>query len=658
MIAIQKLAKRIIGGVCLFLAFGLFQQNVFATVEIPDSIHAFLDSDDPRKQVEAYRAMYEQVNYRDPEEAIKFMDEAISIATDNEMLDVLVPLYINTGVAYIEMNNYAQAENYYQLALDVALELNDTVMLPSIYGNFGNINMHRGKFDKAIELFIKAHDLFEQQGNEKGQLMALGALGNLNLHIEDHVQAIGYYEKAQKRFAELKDTVGSATSLMNIGICYRRLNELDKAQEKYELAYEQLMEIGYLKIAAQCLANMAAVCKLRNQLDKSLEYTTEAYHIFEEYGDSLGKGTSLIDIGAIYLMQKDYIKALEKFQEAYDIVKNSEHLISINDLLVNLVEVYDSLGMYEDAFEHSLLLIDLRDSLYNSESREKLLELRSEFDVAQKEKEIEIQNLLIEKQNDEVERYKQQRWFLVILIVLFILMVWLQYNRIKLKQRHKEENLMRKNVETEQHLLRSQMNPHFIFNSLNSIQGLISSNETYHAEVYLSKFARLVRSILENSKKPTVSLTEDVSNLKLYLDLESMRFGDSFEYRLSIAGDINQEEAMVPPLMVQPFTENSIKHGMMKMKDKKGLMKIDYHREGEYLVCIVEDNGIGREASYKLKDKGSNHKSLGMKVTQERLDSLNKQLNTHANSEIIDLYDENGVAQGTKVVLKVPYQNL
>ncbi len=644
----------------LFLISGsVWSGNIEETPhEIPDSIQTMLENDEPGIQINAYLLLSDMFYYDDPDASLKYITRASEIAEENNMQKKRIQVYLHIGVFFIDKSNFPKAEQYYQKALDLALEINDTTLLPSIYGNFGNINMYKGNYEKAISLFIEAYKLFERANNELGMLKALGALGNLNLHLPDYNQAIIYYERAYERFRKLGDIEGAATTLMNLGICYKNLKQYDKADENYRIAYDEFKQAGFQKLAAQCLANRATVLQNTGNFAKALQFSGEAYEVFMSFGDSVEAAACLKDIGITFFNQGQFDKALVNFNEAYRIINRSSQIQSEISLLHEMIITYDSLQDFKNAYNYFILLQNLKDSLYNAETHEQIIELRNKFELEQKEKEIEIQDLLIEKQKTDVDRYQRERWFFIILLVLFGFTAWSVFNRFKLKQKHKEENLMRKNIEIEQHLLRSQMNPHFIFNSLNSIQGLISGDDAYLAEIYLSKFAQLVRSILENSKKATVSLSEDISNLKLYLDLESMRFADSFEYKLIVDPIINTEEVFVPPLLVQPFVENSIKHGLVKLTDRNGLIKIDYYKQGEYLFCVVEDNGIGRKASIKLKKRNSNHKSLGMKVTQERLDSLNKQFKTQASAEIIDLEDENGNALGTKVMMKIAFQNL
>jgi sensor histidine kinase YesM len=203
--------------------------------------------------------------------------------------------------------------------------------------------------------------------------------------------------------------------------------------------------------------------------------------------------------------------------------------------------------------------------------------------------------------------------------------------------------------------LRSQMNPHFIFNSLNSIQHYIFHTKSDEAIKYLSKFARLVRIILNNSNKPTVTVGEDLEALKLYLELEQMRFEDKFDYEIIIDPSVDADYDIMPPLLTQPYVENAILHGL-NPKPEKGKLTITFSSKNNFLICTITDNGIGREKAAEIKRTMpvSKHKSLGMKITEDRLRILNEVNNSKLSVTITDLKDENGNALGTKVELYVP----
>lgn len=248
--------------------------------------------------------------------------------------------------------------------------------------------------------------------------------------------------------------------------------------------------------------------------------------------------------------------------------------------------------------------------------------------------------------------------FLIGLIIVIttglIFSIRYRINNIKSKEKRKTE-LNKKIAHLESQALRAQMNPHFIFNTLSSIQHYISNNDTDAALKYLSKFAKLMRKIMDNSKLKLISVGEELNALELYLELEVMRFNHKFEYSINVDKTIDQNYDRIPSMLIQPYVENSIIHGLLP-KDGEGRIIIDLQRQGETILCTIEDNGIGREQSKEFKkNRVQQHKSMGMSITQERLDVLNSSLKSNLNAEIIDLYD-NGKPAGTKVRLVIPLE--
>lgn len=241
-----------------------------------------------------------------------------------------------------------------------------------------------------------------------------------------------------------------------------------------------------------------------------------------------------------------------------------------------------------------------------------------------------------------------------LIIVALIMSIRFRINNIKNKEKRKTE-LNKKIAHLESQALRAQMNPHFIFNTLSSIQHYISNNDTDAALKYLSKFAKLMRKIMDNSKQKMISVAEEINALDLYLELEVMRFDHKFKYTINVDKAIDQNYDRIPSMLIQPYVENSIIHGLLP-KDGEGKIVIDLQKQEETILCIIEDDGIGREKSKEFKkNRVQQHKSMGMSITQERLDILNSSLKSNLNAEIIDLYD-NGKPAGTKVRLVIPLE--
>lgn len=226
------------------------------------------------------------------------------------------------------------------------------------------------------------------------------------------------------------------------------------------------------------------------------------------------------------------------------------------------------------------------------------------------------------------------------------------------KQQAEREVLVNKQKVAESRLqsLRLQMNPHFLFNALNSIQQMILAKEDLIATRYLSRFSKLLRTILVHSDKEMVTLKEEIEILSLYVELESVRFKDKFSYRIICDKDIDTDEIKIPTLLVQPFVENAIWHGLMHKEDMKELL-IEFTEEGSFIKCIVQDNGIGRKKSNEMKistGQGSKHKSKGIEVSVERLQNMQNAAGKTGNINIIDLKDTNDNIQGTRVELFFP----
>lgn len=261
-------------------------------------------------------------------------------------------------------------------------------------------------------------------------------------------------------------------------------------------------------------------------------------------------------------------------------------------------------------------------------------------------------------------------WFIVLIVItvsglVFYVFKWREHRiTAKANEEQKKLQLEKDVVELEQKALRLQMNPHFIFNALNSIQSQIGNNNEQVARYYLAKFSRLMRQILDNSRNATISLEEEVSTLENYLLIEKFCNGDRFDYKIIVDTNIEKDFVKIPPMLLQPFIENAIKHGLKYLdsnpdpvtgQSKRGTIEVEFKEINNVLECSVVDNGIGRLKSEEMNktSKETYHKSTALLVTQERLDLLKLDKNI-LSLEILDLYDEKGKASGTKVILRLP----
>lgn len=253
--------------------------------------------------------------------------------------------------------------------------------------------------------------------------------------------------------------------------------------------------------------------------------------------------------------------------------------------------------------------------------------------------------------------YHQMLWFRVLVILAIVLLLAtifkLRSNQIRKKEKI-HTDFAKRIAEAEMKSLRAQMNPHFIFNSLNSINTFILKNETDVASEYLTKFSRLIRAVLNNSKNKLVTLEDELDALRIYLELEQIRFSNKFQFTIIIDQYLDANRVFVPPLLLQPYVENAIWHGLL-YKPEQGTIEISAQKQDDYILFTVQDNGIGREKAAEYKSafefKG---KSLGMSITAERLETINQLYSSKAKINIIDLYDTKQQAAGTRVTIMLP----
>ena len=233
----------------------------------------------------------------------------------------------------------------------------------------------------------------------------------------------------------------------------------------------------------------------------------------------------------------------------------------------------------------------------------------------------------------------------IIIIVLAGVIIFYRWNQTQIKQQQLA-------AEMSQKLLRSQMNPHFVFNAMSVIQSYIYDNDTVNSSKFLVNFSRLMRLILENSPKEHIPINTEVEILEKYLEMQKLRFQERFEFNIHVDEALYDEAAIIPPMITQPFIENAIEHGQLHTIEG-GFIRVSFKKEENMLMIRIEDNGIGRKASRENK-KSSAHKSMAMTITKDRIDNLNKKYHTDGFMEIKD-YNKS-LETGTKVLISLPYR--
>ncbi len=620
-----------------------------------DSLKQLLATADAKQKVFIYNRLAKIDSRNDPQKRIDYGTKALSLAKKHHLKVDEIYALMSIGIGYSLLSDNNEAVKFHQQALTLAGKIHNKKLAGKIHNELGIDYKYLGKYDKALEHFIKYISIFEeieQENDDKAILLSIAhGLNNIGViydEMGEYDKALEYYNQVLEIRNTMNDLNGKALVYNNIGIVFEEKGKYREALRYYNQALEIRKKIGNKRSLSRVLLNIGIVYLDMGDYDKALDYHLKAQKALQRTNDTYSLANVSNSIADIYLEKEEPEKAFPYITEAIQLAKQTDAKRILHDAYKFLAKYYMQTNDYRKAYEAQSQMLALNDSLFNLDLAQQVADMQTKYETEKKEKEIEIQKLKIKKQTLGL--------YLLIGFVLFVATIFLFiFGRFRLKQKNARIELERKNLETEKRLLRSQMNPHFIFNSMNSIQSYISGNDTFLAMTYLSKFAQLMRSILENSRKSLISLSEEISTLQLYIELEKIRFNNKFDFQFNIEPDLPTEIIYVPPMMIQPFVENAIKHGLQH-KNENGLLQIAFSKDGQTIRCVVADNGIGREKAAVKNGGDAAHHSLGIQVTKERFEAIKKQKGVDVNFEIIDLTDDAGNPAGTRVIINLPFE--
>ena len=597
------------------------------------------------------------------EQSIHYGKQAIELANKYHQDSVLYEALMTTSESYLRTGHYHDANPNYFKALSIARKLKKYKNVARCYNQLALNYLDVSDYEKSIENFIHALSILEDslpKMSEKTRMKYVALVTN-NMGIVynrmDHTEkALAFFTKSLEIRKKLKYQAGIASCLQNIAVIYGKKNEIHKELEYYNKALTIRKKLKNKRDIAELQMNIGTTQIGIKQYDKAFNNLMKAKRIFEKIGDKDHEAITLQSIANLYLQTGKPEIALPYIKKN---LKLNKELHELNNLIGSYKiyqQYYAAVGNYKKAWLISKKVLSLKDSLNTVEVNNKINEIQTRYETEKKEKTIERLQKETEIKALKIKQKNLQLYVILAVVVLLFVLGYSLFSRYKLKQKQYKSEWEKKNMEIEQRLLRSQMNPHFMFNSMNSIQSFISSNNTFEAMTFLSKFAQLMRNILENSTKPVIPLSHEINTLKLYIDLERSRFKQKFDYRIDIEESIQTSIIMVPPMLIQPFVENAIKHGFRNLVGG-GMMRIDFRKKSKWISCTVTDNGLGRSAaSGNMPISEENHRSLGTQLTKERLMLLSKQQRITVHFQITDLYDNHGNSSGTKVVIRLPYE--
>ena len=505
--------------------------------------------------------------------------------------------------------------------------------------------------------------------------------------------SINYAEQILQLSQKIDDAHGLAWSLSILGVNYEGLGDYRRAID-YLLKGKKQME--RFESGHWAIQNLAEVYLKMHRLDSALYYNKIAYHI----ADTGHNQRYMIDFAIrvyafIYAEKGDDQLSLKYFRQfVSDFYKYNLNNREIGHAYLGMAKIFQkndqidssifyakkalaSANRYDDPeyiFNASNFLYSLHDSLRNESDAFKYFKIAvaAKDSMASIEKIRQIQNLAYEEQVREKEeanadaKEKARIRLVIVVSAIFVLLVsFLIWNRIRqlrlryktiLEQKEAEKLKAKYDKELlalEARALRAQMNPHFVFNCLNSIKSLIQQHDEEKSVIYLTTFSKLIRTLFNNADKKEISLYDEIETCKLYLQLEAMRFDARFFYSVNVDNNIDLKSIQVPALIIQPFVENAIWHGIVP-RNSAGHISLNVMNKNSGVEIIIDDDGIGRETSQQNKSASAlTHKSKGVNLTQSRLELNNLLQQRQAELGIIDKKDQNGIAIGTTVIIKI-----
>ncbi len=538
-------------------------------------------------------------------------------------------------------------------------------------------------FNQALEKHTKALEIAKTTSNIELEILSLNMLGILYRRIDaitaalDHTyQALDIAEKVENPNFAIKSAI--STSLNNIGQIYRVLGQYDLAIEQFKKAMEFEEALDNRLGLASNYQNIGECLEAQGKLKTALEN----YNIALEYNKELKnkRGRILCENGiahiyvhdkkvneAILILDEALIQAtdlgepgpissvhltlgwaltdLEKFEEAEKHLFKGLELAKKYNLLHTRAEAYSYLsdlsiakGDYEKALKYFKTSLDVESQIRNNKN------VRYVYSsIIKKDNEARVTTI-----NQQLRKNNTRLLVSGIAIALLAGIFYILYRQYQLKNDKKLLTL-------EQSMLRSQMNPHFLFNSLNSIKLYIINNEQKNAVHYLNKFSKLVRKILESSSMREIPLAEELETVELYMNIENIRFSNEIDFKINIDKNIDPHTIRIPSLILQPFLENALWHGLSPKLGEKRIELNITKKVKDFIDISIIDNGIGRAAAERIKqNKVLKRKSVGIEITKERLANFSKDYLNSFDVEIVDLYDSNDNASGTQVILHIP----
>ena len=643
----------------IVICFSAICSNSFGQRQMNSSFSAPVQNDNKKDKLQINSELnYAESIFEDSiSKALQIIEENLQISLQEGYKKEQAKSHYILGKFNERLENNSIAISHFKKARNIYKELEEPAIEFELYQRIGSLERSQNKLDAAIVNYERALLLALTMKSKTKEINTTLSLGNLNLEKGKIKKARSYFNEALQKSAKLNTPSFTVKAKIGLGKVAEQKGSLSEAEEYYSEA-QILAENSKLDKLSNISFNLLSqLYVFQNDQSNNIEIQQQALEYNQMNGNSNSILNTSVNLSQTYIEQGNNSEALKVLNENAVHLNEEGNSDIKRDFIKTLSAVYDEEGLEQLAEYEAGRYQALVDSFNtNKELREKQLAEKNEFlmntenkmllmekDRELNEKMIEVLQKEKELNNDTIQRQKYITIGLIVGISVIALMVFFLFRNSKQKQKANQLLVLKS--------LRSQMNPHFIFNSLNSVNSFISKQDERSANKYLAEFSKLMREVLECSQKDFISLSKEIEILRLYLNLEHFRFNSHFDFSFEIDPSIQTEEHQIPPMLLQPFIENAIWHGL-RYKKEKGQLDVSFKQKENYIEILVSDNGIGREKSKETKTLNQRKmKSTGIENAKNRLEIINDVFKKNLEISIQDMNKQSG--EGTIVQLNL-----
>lgn len=538
----------------------------------------------------------------------RFLNNALTISRENDLKEYEIVSLNMLGVIDRRQDNIRSALDYHQDALALA------------------------------EATIK-----KTKSIKKSIAVSYNSMGNIYLVLKEQDLALEVFKKSLKIEESIDNKRGLAINHHNIGAIYESNGDFEKALQSYQksLAYNEEINSNIGRII--CNNSIGAIYVKQKKPEEALKIIKPTIALAEEKEDQFYIASAYITLGWAQNQLGQLDLAKKNLKKGLEVAIKYDLKSSVAEANYQLSNLNEKKGNTKTALEQYKTAVEIDQTINNETNTQYVKRLRFQYEAEKQTS--QIKTLAAEK----LQLEKRNKSIFIALFSLVALGAGLFF-----LYRHRQLKNEKKILTLEQDMLRSQMNPHFIFNSLNSIKLYIINNEKENAVYYLNKFSKLIRKILVASTEKEISLAEELETMDLYMNIENIRFSNEINYKHNVGDAVNLNQVKVPSLVLQPFLENALWHGLSPKKGDKSIVLEVSKLANDYVRISITDNGIGRKASAEIKqNKLLKRKSVGIDLTKQRLENFAKNYTNSYKLNIEDLYS-NEEAIGTRVIIDIP----